>query len=381
MSTREFADGAGSPGAAAVEVLRPPELDDLLSLIDQALAGLSWHKPGGASGTPLGEAARAVIGAAGPRSSGPAEIVGLRSGERDGGLLAALGVEARGEEAVFAPWSPVVAPGLGLGSAREAARLLVEGALRRAAGWTPAPTRALAVTRFSLPDRDRALELAESYVLAGFDREVRLWLRLDRAGAEAGDPGEPRGAGGGPGASAGPSGAAGAGTLPATGAEVSDVDPADPSQMELLTGLFVQAFADSPDEHGRLTAADREEARRWLAGAAAGERGRYVQGLWRVARVGGRPAGFVLVSGRPPPPGAFYVAEVGVIPEFRGRGLARRLLAEAVQLAWKAGAPTVTAAVSEANLPSRRLFTSLGFSETGGIIVLRRALPPGGPGR
>ncbi len=68
----------------------------------------------------------------------------------------------------------------------------------------------------------------------------------------------------------------------------------------------------------------------------------------------------LLGSGRPDPHTALVEA-VAVLPERRGRGVGRRMMAEALAQARQAGRRRVGLYVVEGNTPAVRLYTSLGF--------------------
>jgi ribosomal protein S18 acetylase RimI-like enzyme len=68
-----------------------------------------------------------------------------------------------------------------------------------------------------------------------------------------------------------------------------------------------------------------------------------------------------------------WVGAFGVVPEFRGRGLASRHLDETVAVARDAGATSVELEVLSHNSPAIRLYERGGFSHLGEIVVWSRA--------
>lgn len=78
-----------------------------------------------------------------------------------------------------------------------------------------------------------------------------------------------------------------------------------------------------------------------------------------VAEREGRVVGFVLGYRPPTDPDALFVWQVGVTPEARGRGLARRLLDEVLVRPGCRGVRHLTATVSPDNAASLALFRSL----------------------
>jgi len=59
----------------------------------------------------------------------------------------------------------------------------------------------------------------------------------------------------------------------------------------------------------------------------------------------------------------FLVANVAVHPNYRRRGIARKLTEKAIQFSRERGSPSVWLHVREENQPARRLYQSLGFEE------------------
>jgi ribosomal protein S18 acetylase RimI-like enzyme len=88
--------------------------------------------------------------------------------------------------------------------------------------------------------------------------------------------------------------------------------------------------------------------------------GVYDPARWWLAREHGRPVA-VLILTEMAEWASWDVAYVGVVPEARGRGVGRALLARAFRTAAKARAGRITLAVDERNEPARRLYDRLGF--------------------
>lgn len=63
--------------------------------------------------------------------------------------------------------------------------------------------------------------------------------------------------------------------------------------------------------------------------------------------------------------GEFYLDSVGVLPEFRGCGIGRRLLLAMKERAFAAGHACVGLLVDEANPDAERLYVALGFARVG----------------
>jgi ribosomal protein S18 acetylase RimI-like enzyme len=87
----------------------------------------------------------------------------------------------------------------------------------------------------------------------------------------------------------------------------------------------------------------------------------------------GRAAGLVMVQpvsvmGSP----AWVVGTVCVLPDFRRRGIARRLVQAGLELARQKGARTIMLDVFSQNIPAYRLYESLGFSHIASGVELVR---------
>ena len=88
--------------------------------------------------------------------------------------------------------------------------------------------------------------------------------------------------------------------------------------------------------------------------------GTYDPERWWLALADGRPVGVLIVT-EIAEWSSWDVAYVGVVPEARGRGIGRALMARAFRAAAIAHATQVTLAVDERNQAARRLYDRLGF--------------------
>jgi ribosomal protein S18 acetylase RimI-like enzyme len=70
----------------------------------------------------------------------------------------------------------------------------------------------------------------------------------------------------------------------------------------------------------------------------------------------------------------WYIGTVGVLPEFRGRGIARQLVQATLDMIRSRGGTRVKLGVIDGNAPAQALYRSLGFVESGGST--RYALTP-----
>jgi ribosomal protein S18 acetylase RimI-like enzyme len=94
---------------------------------------------------------------------------------------------------------------------------------------------------------------------------------------------------------------------------------------------------------------------------------------WFVARVGGQPAGVILLS-RVPERWALEVVYMGVLPAWRGRGCGAGLLLKALETAREQALATLTLTVDATNEPALRLYARFGFRETARREVWLRKL-------
>lgn len=72
----------------------------------------------------------------------------------------------------------------------------------------------------------------------------------------------------------------------------------------------------------------------------------------------------------------WYIGTVGVLPEYRGRGVARQLVGATLDMARARGGARIRLGVIDGNTPAQSLYRSLGFVEYGGST--RYALTPAG---
>lgn len=91
--------------------------------------------------------------------------------------------------------------------------------------------------------------------------------------------------------------------------------------------------------------------------------GRFSPETWWIARVEGSPAGCILVNELPGAPGA-DVVYMGVVPEFRGRGVGRSMLRHSATQCRKRGCSWLSLAVDSRNEPALRLYLGEGFAQT-----------------
>lgn len=90
---------------------------------------------------------------------------------------------------------------------------------------------------------------------------------------------------------------------------------------------------------------------------------------WYLAMRSERAVGCILLNRNPLQP-SLEIVYMGIVPEFRGRGLGGLMLRHGLNAAHREGMKKVTLAVDAANVPARSLYSQFGFSET----ARRRAL-------
>ena len=78
--------------------------------------------------------------------------------------------------------------------------------------------------------------------------------------------------------------------------------------------------------------------------------------------------GGVVVAQRQGTPDSWGIGVVGVLPEFRRRGIARKLLSKTLDDLKQRGAQRIILGVIEKNVPAYTLYTSLGFSHYSSLV-------------
>ena len=114
-----------------------------------------------------------------------------------------------------------------------------------------------------------------------------------------------------------------------------------------------------PDELGRLDAICF--ARPWQAQDFEQMLAQAVTHAW-TCRISGKPVGYACVQFVPP---ELEILRLGVAPEFRHQGLARKILEELESWVTEQNGDTLFLEVHETNHPARRLYAGSGFQEVG----------------
>jgi len=90
--------------------------------------------------------------------------------------------------------------------------------------------------------------------------------------------------------------------------------------------------------------------------------------LWRIVRSKGEVVGCLLLAVHPPE-GAVEISYMGLVPQWRRRGLGRSILRHAYAIANARRAPRMVLAVDRENLPAVELYRRQGWSEAAGETV------------
>ena len=127
---------------------------------------------------------------------------------------------------------------------------------------------------------------------------------------------------------------------------------------DALAGVISRTYEHSLDCPGLA-------GRRQMCDIIASHRssGIYNPRCWWFPYVGDTPAGCILVSDYPQL-GSADVVYLGVVPEFRGRSLARVMLRRAERLAWQRGLSSMPLAVDLANSYAIKAYQAEGFVQT-----------------
>ncbi len=148
------------------------------------------------------------------------------------------------------------------------------------------------------------------------------------------------------------------------------VRPLRPDEWRLYRALRLEALRDAPDAFGSTLA--REEAfpeQEWITRLAAGATSSLDRPL--VAEHSGRPAGLAWVRIDANAYATSTLYQVWVHPEFRGRGIGKRLLADAVAWARQAGATSMVLCVACGPDSALEFYRKAGFVEAGKPSKLR----------
>lgn len=133
------------------------------------------------------------------------------------------------------------------------------------------------------------------------------------------------------------------GALAGAPTTVVDVEPVGPGTADAVAALHDELFVGTHTTGAALVRQADDRKPRYVATAS------------------GEVVGYVATEFQPD--GSLYVDFLGVAVAHRGRGIGRRLVHQAVERGFAAGATHATLTVREANPAARALYASLGFTE------------------
>ncbi|WP_201244117.1 GNAT family N-acetyltransferase [Halochromatium salexigens] len=110
---------------------------------------------------------------------------------------------------------------------------------------------------------------------------------------------------------------------------------------------------DCPELHGVLSPPQAIEGFR--------QQGQYAPQHWCILRHQEQDAGVLLLAPHPQTP-CWELMYMGVLPAWRGQGLGRELVAEALRRTLSGGAERLLLSVDTRNHPARELYEQVGFS-------------------
>lgn len=125
-----------------------------------------------------------------------------------------------------------------------------------------------------------------------------------------------------------------------------EADMTDVHALLIAAFAYMEGWIDPPSSLTRMTPASFSEA------AKAGE-------LW----VAGTPPLACMVL--TPQTDTLYLGKMAIAPSHRGSGLARRMIAHALERAKALGLPSLTLQTRIELVENQKAFTALGFTETG----------------
>ncbi len=150
--------------------------------------------------------------------------------------------------------------------------------------------------------------------------------------------------------------------------------PPEEAEIPGLARFFMDAYAGHVEQTFGMHLGSEEDWRGYITGILRGETGRFMPDASFVAIEGTRLVGAVLAShwmGSP------LVAELGVAPDRRRRGIARALLAATSTRLASLDEPRWSLYVTLGNDAAITLYRTLGFAQAGGKTVTARRDEPG----
>jgi len=137
---------------------------------------------------------------------------------------------------------------------------------------------------------------------------------------------------------------------------------------DLFANAILQTYQDTMDCPGLLGLRQIDDI---IAGHMA--TGEFFPQLWFALHQHGKPVGAMLLN-RIPQQQALELVYLGLVPAWRGKGLARKMLEHGMGLARPHDADNVLLAVDENNTPALNLYKSMRFSINGRKLAMVFAL-------
>lgn len=149
--------------------------------------------------------------------------------------------------------------------------------------------------------------------------------------------------------------------------------PPEEAEVPKLVRFFMDVYAGHMEQAYGMHVGSEEDWRGYVTGLLRGDAGRFMPEASFVCLEGDRLTGALLVSFWMEAP---MIAELGVAPDRRRKGVARALMAVASTRLAALEEPRWALYVTVGNDPALRLYRSFGFEQAGGLTVTARLDAP-----
>lgn len=149
--------------------------------------------------------------------------------------------------------------------------------------------------------------------------------------------------------------------------------PPEEAEVPKLAHFLMEVYAGHLEQSYGMHVGSEEDWRGYVTGLLRGDAGRFMPEASFVSLDGERLTGAILVSFWMEAP---LVAELGVAPDRRRRGIARALLSMASTRLVALEEPRWALYVTEGNDPAIRLYRSFGFAQAGGRTITAKLDEP-----
>ncbi len=150
---------------------------------------------------------------------------------------------------------------------------------------------------------------------------------------------------------------------------MTTLKPPEEAEVLALARFFMDVYEGHPEQGYGMHVGPEEDWRAYVTGILRGESGRFMPDASFVTLEGERLTGAILVTDWMDSP---LIAEIGVAPDRRRRGIARALLSAASTRLASVGQGRWALYVTLGNEPAIALYRSFGFGPTGGATVTAR---------